>query len=219
MAAGFDLFGRLGVEGASVRMIADAAGVNVAAIGYHFGGKRQLFWAIMVQTFRFVDRTLAELAADADSVEDLAQKTFNYFFKERLSLKNTMALLMAEGMGEPPTEEARAVIDNPMGPPGGEHFAAVVARNLTYTPSQEGLQWAVKTIFGAITHWALVCSSCQVGLGAKAHDAMMSPEQVRSDIMNLVAATMAWMESNQQQFSSKLPAPAAKRSKKKIKGR
>ena len=44
--AGLEVFGRVGFEGASTREIARAAGVNLAAIVYHFGGKEQLYLAI-----------------------------------------------------------------------------------------------------------------------------------------------------------------------------
>jgi AcrR family transcriptional regulator len=38
-------FGRKGLEGATTRDIAKAAGVNIAGIAYHFGGKQQLYLA------------------------------------------------------------------------------------------------------------------------------------------------------------------------------
>lgn len=37
--AGLDLFGRGGLDAVSTRQLADAAGVNLNAIQYHFGGK------------------------------------------------------------------------------------------------------------------------------------------------------------------------------------
>lgn len=42
IAAGLHLFGQRGFAGTSTRALADEAGVNVAAIGYHFGGKAGL---------------------------------------------------------------------------------------------------------------------------------------------------------------------------------
>jgi TetR/AcrR family transcriptional regulator, regulator of cefoperazone and chloramphenicol sensitivity len=39
LEAGLDHFGRVGFEGANIRAIAAAAGANIAAINYHFGGK------------------------------------------------------------------------------------------------------------------------------------------------------------------------------------
>jgi TetR/AcrR family transcriptional regulator, regulator of cefoperazone and chloramphenicol sensitivity len=44
--AALDVFGRLGYEGASTREIAKAAGANLAAIVYHFGGKEGLHLAV-----------------------------------------------------------------------------------------------------------------------------------------------------------------------------
>jgi AcrR family transcriptional regulator len=48
--AALEIFGRDGFQAASTRAIASAAGVNQAAIGFHFGGKQGLYNA----TFRYV---------------------------------------------------------------------------------------------------------------------------------------------------------------------
>ena len=45
LAAALDVFGRYGFDGASTRQLADAAGVNLQAIPYHFGGKQGLYLA------------------------------------------------------------------------------------------------------------------------------------------------------------------------------
>jgi AcrR family transcriptional regulator len=49
MAAG-ELFAESGLEGQGVRAIAEKAGVNIAAINYHFGSKENLY----VETLRYV---------------------------------------------------------------------------------------------------------------------------------------------------------------------
>ena len=41
---------REGIQGSTIRKIADLAGVNVAAINYHFGSKKQLFEIVMNAT-------------------------------------------------------------------------------------------------------------------------------------------------------------------------
>ena len=46
LTASMDIFGRAGYDAASNRAIADAAGVNQALIGYHFGSKRGLYLAV-----------------------------------------------------------------------------------------------------------------------------------------------------------------------------
>ena len=44
--AGLEVFGKLGYERASTRMIADRADVNLASIPYHFGSKEGLYLAV-----------------------------------------------------------------------------------------------------------------------------------------------------------------------------
>src|SRR5258708_5780135 len=46
LEAAIEVFGRHGFEGASTRMLAKAAGVNLQAIPYHFGGKEGLYLAV-----------------------------------------------------------------------------------------------------------------------------------------------------------------------------
>lgn len=45
--AGIEIFGRHGYEAATTRMLAEGAGVNLAAIPYHFGGKEGLYHAVV----------------------------------------------------------------------------------------------------------------------------------------------------------------------------
>ena len=47
LEAALELFGEKGPDGATVREIARAAGQNVAAIAYYFGGKQQLYRAVL----------------------------------------------------------------------------------------------------------------------------------------------------------------------------
>ncbi len=44
--AGLELFGRYSFDGASTRMLAERAGVNLASIKYYFGGKEGLYLAV-----------------------------------------------------------------------------------------------------------------------------------------------------------------------------
>ncbi|TCS60672.1 CerR family C-terminal domain-containing protein [Varunaivibrio sulfuroxidans] len=46
LSAGLDVFGKYGFDGATTRMLAQKAGVNLAAIAYYFGGKKGLYRAI-----------------------------------------------------------------------------------------------------------------------------------------------------------------------------
>lgn len=59
-AAG-DVFGRMGYKAATIREICRAAGVNVAAINYHFGGKKELYRTVATE---LLTRTFGQYAID-----------------------------------------------------------------------------------------------------------------------------------------------------------
>src|SRR5260370_41842833 len=64
LAAAVERFGEQGLEGATVRDIARAAGQNVAAIAYYFGGKKKLYRAVMEAIVRELRYRLADVLGE-----------------------------------------------------------------------------------------------------------------------------------------------------------
>lgn len=62
LAAGAELFAERGYDGVPVAAIAGRARVNKAMISYHFGGKRQLYLAVVTATFRDIVAGVEQLA-------------------------------------------------------------------------------------------------------------------------------------------------------------
>lgn len=58
------LFAERGFDGASTRLIADAAGLNIATVAYHVGGKRDLYLAVMTRAAE-AERAALEAALDS----------------------------------------------------------------------------------------------------------------------------------------------------------
>ena len=65
MQAGSELFAARGFDGVPVEAIAERAGANKAMINYHFGGKRGLYKAIVVETFREIGTAVRAIAEAA----------------------------------------------------------------------------------------------------------------------------------------------------------
>ncbi|MFN7453053.1 MAG: TetR/AcrR family transcriptional regulator [Pseudobdellovibrionaceae bacterium] len=200
MATAFELFGRFGYEGTSIRHIAQECGVNLAAVNYHFHNKENLFWEIMIETYKEVDTDLLEMKKSSQTTLEMSLMIYDYFRKESLAVRNTMKMMLTEGIGHPSSAEALEVLNDPFGPPGGGHLAERIQTDIPYKLNREGLIWGVKSIFGAILHWTLIC--CH-GEDRGEEDPLMTPEQFRKDVEHLSRATLMYLEMKRQQFEEK----------------
>lgn len=69
--AGLEIFGNYGFEAATTRMLAKTAGVNLAAIPYHFGGKEGLYVAVLDT---ISERIHEALASEREAVHTVVKK-------------------------------------------------------------------------------------------------------------------------------------------------
>ena len=74
LAAATVLFAEQGYDGVPVSVIAERAGVNKAMINYHFGGKRQLYLAIVTATFGEIVASVERLAGSARPAPELLRE-------------------------------------------------------------------------------------------------------------------------------------------------
>lgn len=68
LTAAVSLFAELGVKGTSARLLAGKAGVNIAAISYHFGGKEGLYRAVLAHITAEVTQRMAPVWQQAEQV-------------------------------------------------------------------------------------------------------------------------------------------------------
>ena len=62
------LFGLQGFPCSSLRQITDEAGVNLAAVNYHFGSKEELYKSVLLRRIRPVNEERMRLLADAEQL-------------------------------------------------------------------------------------------------------------------------------------------------------
>ena len=83
-AAG-DVFGRMGYNAATIREICRSAGVNVAAIHYHFGGKKELYRIVVTELLsRTFSRYPVDTGIDARSSAEDRLRAFVHGALKRL---------------------------------------------------------------------------------------------------------------------------------------
>ncbi|MFG2085239.1 MULTISPECIES: TetR/AcrR family transcriptional regulator [unclassified Spirillospora] len=76
------LFAALGYDGTSTRMIAEAAGLNVATVAYHVGGKRDLYLAVVERAHQAeraaLEDAIAQIGSEPDGILQLLDRYIDF---------------------------------------------------------------------------------------------------------------------------------------------
>jgi len=154
-----DLFGRKGYDATSTRDIAGAAGVNIAGIAYHFGGKAGLHRACGELVAEFMAERLATLvagdaAADAAMSPDEAAERFEAaicgfarFVLARRELEAIARFMVREQMDPSPTFE---ILYGSLIEPRHRRLCRLWGRATGEDPESEGVIIAVSALFGQV---------------------------------------------------------------------
>ena len=200
MEVAFELFGKEGFEGTSVRDIAKLSGSNIAGVNYHFKSKENLYWEVMAATFMEVHYAIQKLSVDAKNTKDLAMKTYDYFLTEKTAVRSIMKMMLTDL--KPPQDLDKEIYDillSPMGPPGGEFLAESLVKEIPYPLSKEGIMWGVKSIFSVIHHWG-VLFTCHCLVDNQ--DPMMSEVQIRADVESMLDSHLLYLMNNKEKFKA-----------------
>ncbi len=151
------LFGEHGPSSTSMRTITAAAGVNLAAVNYHFGSKEKLIDAVLSRRLRPVNRArldrLDELEASGKDValEDL----FDVFVRPALELSNdpdagVFCTRLVGRMQGDPSAQVRDLFKDQF-KEVAERFLPAFAKACPHLGPGE-LMWRVFFVIGAMAH-------------------------------------------------------------------
>jgi AcrR family transcriptional regulator len=177
------LFARHGYAQTSLRRITSEAGVNLAAVNYHFQSKDALVRAVLLRRIKPLnEQRLARLDALESAaggapipIEELLTALLEPVMEmmERESAASSFPKLMARTYVEPGDLFARVI--GPLMAPIGERFRPALARSLG-TASEIDVAWGLHLTIGAMLHF----------LGASAMLEFIS--QGRADVRDTRAA-------------------------------
>ncbi len=154
------LFARAGFDGSSMRQITQAAGVNVAAVNYHFGTKEELYAQVFVRRIVPINarRTelldAAELRARTEGRELSLHEVFASFVRpvfEMAERAPSFLPLLARNVGAPPPF-MRAVIETQFRALV-TRYSEVLRRTSPHLPART-LFWRMHFVIGATLHCA-----------------------------------------------------------------
>lgn len=153
------LFAQYGFEGTSIRDIASAAEVNVAAINYHFSNKENLFTAILSAGYRQCSEEMRRYYNEhAPSVEECLLHLFRYFITRSHDLISFFKMMMSDQHSHHLTTQGSE--DALIGPPGGAVVAESLRKEVDGNISDEDLYWGIKCLFSHVVHMSLMYNCC-----------------------------------------------------------
>lgn len=155
LSAAETLFARRGFDGASLRELTSAAGVNLAAVNYHFGSKEKLVEQVFKRRLDALNRDrLAALGAVCQRPDHSLEDVLGAYIRPALELSHDAggALFMrvlARAFAEHDDTLRQFLSDN-----YGHvirQFTAEFARLLPHLEKAE-LYWRIDLVTGALTH-------------------------------------------------------------------
>lgn len=191
------LFAQKGFDGTSVRDIAKEAEVNIAAINYHFKNKAALYWQVTMLSHQRLEEGIAGIAKENLTVAELSWNFFEYLIKHNDWFKNAFMMFLSDSTPdiEPEIAVEMQKEKNEFGPPGGRHLMAAINRELGESFPLEARQWAVKSIFSIVAHWALVMGSSHCQEIYEDHPDFQI-ENKKKFIFNHVKATLEYLKNH-----------------------
>lgn len=153
------LFAKFGYDNASVRDISNEAGVNVAAINYHFKNKLMLYKEVMNSNMLMLEQKIKQISENSSSMKQFTWNIFSHFTQESDIFINSFKLFTNNTLPENSELIPQACSNANYGPPGHQYMLAILNKELPENISSEDRDWAVRVIFGYVAHVSLICCS------------------------------------------------------------
>lgn len=102
------LFAQGGYEATSMRDVAEGAGVNVAALYYHCGSKREIFRLIYARVVEKIAAFVSETFAAGGAFEEIAARIVDRVIELFVQYPSVPRLLERAHLGEVPAEDLKS---------------------------------------------------------------------------------------------------------------
>jgi AcrR family transcriptional regulator len=186
------LFADRGFDGTSVRDIAKAADVNLAAINYHFKNKENLYLSIFMSDCENLETDISSLFEEGITTSEFAWNLYELFIDRGDTLMNNFKLMLTSSVSVP-TEYFKD--DENFGPPGQETLLKVISQDVGDKVAVEAKLWAVHAIFTFVVHNGLMMSTSFMKERV-ARLKVLSPDAKKNSITALVRSVLNEIKNN-----------------------
>ena len=180
------LFAEKGLHGVSVREIATATDVNVAAINYHFKNKENLYAQTILTSYEKVETDLNLIYENEKDVSpvDYSLKIMDYFIENSHELR-AMVIVITSSADAP--KEMLDYCKEYKGPPGMSSFRKILTAHYPKA-SEEDMLWLMRSVIGIIMHKAMIM--CNSSMSRSMEEIGITKETFREDLARLTSALL-----------------------------
>lgn len=189
------LFAKDGYAATSLRQITEAAGVNVAAVNYHFGSKESLLIEILDRVIRPINEKRIEMldSAQAHGIPDLKQVMTAFLMPdlmmiEELTHRDPALPRFVSRMYSEGSEVMNRVMGLQFAETRGRFFAAFEAAVPDLEPVE--VKWRLNCVVGIIVYLF-------AGIAAPGTTPMLTGD-IDRDLDRLLTVTMALMSTREE---------------------
>jgi AcrR family transcriptional regulator len=153
------LFADKGFEATSVREIAKAAEVNVAAVNYHYSNKENLLQEILQVGYDQVSEELRSYCEqNSPDLEETLVALFRFFLSKSHDLVAMFKIMISSQHSQ--HLPGHGSEDEYFGPPGGKILAGAICQEVGHPVPEEDLMWALRTLFSHVVHTSILYHCC-----------------------------------------------------------
>ena len=194
LVASEELVARDGFDGVSLRDITAAAGVNLAAVHYHFGSKDGLVDALITRYIRPINlerlRLLDQIEAEFGERPVPVERVLEAFMRplvDRLGIPGISAMLFFKMVGRCMSERGYRMPEAlmPVYEQVGTRYVQALRRSLPEIP-EETIYWRMHFVLGAVAH--TLAHGEKVAAVSKGRSGDATPESVMRRLIVFSAA-------------------------------
>ena len=192
------LFAKKGFSGVSIREISSDAGVNLAAVNYHFKNKNNLYAEVFNSNCSLMSEKIEKIGKTTNSTEELALQVFKVFYSDGSAIMNTFKMFLSEDI-IPETNNAQSDDGDRIGPPGEHIFLEKIKQDLGDHFTNEGGRWATKMIFSLLVHFSVIMNTT-VAKSNKKNKKEFHPDKMREALRHSVRAHLNYLMASEVVF-------------------
>ncbi len=186
LKAAHQLFAQKGMYGVSVRDIAKACDVNVAAINYHFSNKENLYAQTILSAIETVETEINQIYVELEDTHPLnfSLKIMDYFMQNSEDLRSVF--IMISSSDDAPVEMLEHM-QKYKGPPGLKTLGESILKHYPKA-TEEDILWFSRSIIGIIMHKAMIM--CNRSVCTSMQEVGITFDTFREDLERLVKALL-----------------------------